>query len=105
MVFYCQAKRERNGHKMLNIEEYEAMVMLDLPAEGRELLTRRLNALADTFTALEKIDTGSVEPLVTVLTRNNVLREDVSEKRYSRDEILANAPEQSDGYFKVPGTL
>jgi len=33
------------------------------------------------------------------------MREDVAVKLLPRDELLANAPEEYDGYFKVPGTL
>jgi aspartyl-tRNA(Asn)/glutamyl-tRNA(Gln) amidotransferase subunit C len=57
------------------------------------------------FKALDQIDTGDAEPLVTVLSVYNVMREDVAEKSFTRDEILINAPEEYDGYFKVPGTL
>ena len=90
---------------MLDIKEYEAMAMLDLPDHEREALSKRFVALAESFTALERIDTENVEPLVTVLNLNNVMREDVFEKFLTRDEILSNAPEQYDGYFQVPGTL
>ena len=61
--------------------------------------------LLDGFNALAGIDTDGVEPLVTVLDLQNVLREDVGTKMISREELLANAPMQCDGYFQVPKTL
>lgn len=90
---------------MLDIKEYEAMMMFDLPCDERDILNRRLNALVDSFAALENIKADAAPPLVSVLPLSNILREDVSKKLYSRDELLDNAPEKSDGYFKVPGTL
>jgi aspartyl-tRNA(Asn)/glutamyl-tRNA(Gln) amidotransferase subunit C len=90
---------------MLDIKEYEAMMMFDLPDDERERLSIRLNTLERDFAALEQVDTADVAPLVTVLNMNNILREDISAKFISRDELLSNAPEQYDGYFKVPGTL
>jgi len=81
------------------------MVMFDLPEDDRARLEQRFNALIESFSALSKIDTNGVEPLVSVLGINNVLREDLSEKLISRDELLSNAPEQYDGYFQVPGIL
>ena len=90
---------------MVDIKEYEAMAMLELPDDERERLAERFDALVSGFTALERIDADGVKPLVTVLNLNNVLREDVALKHISREEILANAPEHSDGYFQVPGTL
>jgi len=90
---------------MQNIKDYEAMVKLNLPESERQWLSNRADMLLKSFAALEEIDTSGVEPLVTVLDVQNVLREDVSAKMLSRDELLANAPEQYDGYFQVPRTL
>ena len=90
---------------MLDIRNYEAMAMLDLPDGERRLLERRLGELADSFDTLEGIATDGVEPLVTVLRVQNVFREDKAERLLTRDEILSTAPEQYDGYFQVPGTL
>ena len=90
---------------MIEIKEYEDMAMLEIPDDEREVLSGRFNRLADGFSTLEKIDTDDVEPLVTVLDLHNIMREDVTKKLLPRDEILANAPEQYDGYFQVPGTL
>jgi len=89
----------------MNIKDYEAMAMLDLPEDERAVLGERLNEIEAGFAALEQIDTDGVEPLVTVLDTINIMREDVAIKQFTRDEILANAPEQQDGYFQVPGTL
>ena len=90
---------------MLDTNEYEAMAMLDLPDDEHKKLSGRFNALVRSFTAIEQIDTDKVEPLITVLNMHNIMREDIAEKLLTRDEILANAPEQYDGYFQVPGTL
>ena len=93
------------GFPMSEISEYEAVVMLDLSDDEREALQQRVNELERGFTALEIIDTENTEPLVTVLNIRNVLRDDIAKKHFSRDEILANAPEQYDGFFQVPGTI
>jgi len=91
--------------ELLAITQYEAMVMLDLQEAEREQLGERAEDLASGFDELEQIETDGTEPLVTVLDAQNVMRDDIAEKLLSRDEILANAPEQQDGYFQVPGTL
>ena len=90
---------------MCDISEYEAVVMLDLQDDERVSLQQRINDLERGFAMLETIDTGNAEPLVTVLNTRNVLRDDKALKLFSRDEILANAPEQYDGFFQVPGTI
>jgi aspartyl-tRNA(Asn)/glutamyl-tRNA(Gln) amidotransferase subunit C len=89
----------------MNIEKYEAMAKISLSENERKLITEKMEELAAGFGGLEAVDTEGIEPLVTVLNITNVLREDVSEKIYSRDELLANAPEQYDGYFQIPKAL
>jgi len=85
--------------------DYEGMAMLELPESGRSRLRDRFNGIADSFSTLDEYDVSSVEPLVTVLDLVNVLRDDVSVKSFSREDLLSNAPEQHDGYFQVPATI
>ena len=90
---------------MENIRKYEAMAKLDLPDEERQRISAMAAGWIDRFAGLSGIDTDGVEPLVTVLDVQNVLRDDVCTKMLSRDELLANAPMASQGYFQVPKTL
>ena len=90
---------------MHDFTKYEAVVMLRLNNDEREMLSSIAAALESGFSAPDSVDTDGVEPLVTVLCLSNVLREDVAGKLMTRDEILLNAPEQYDGFFQVPGTL
>ena len=90
---------------MIDLKKYEAVAMFELSDDERARLSGRAGALAESFNELEKVDTSGVEPLVSVIDTHTVMREDIMKKIITRDELLANAPEQSDGYFKVPGTL
>ena len=90
---------------MRNFNDFEKMAMLDLSESERERLRKRFEEITDTFSVLDEYDVSGVEPLVTVLDLHNVMREDVSGKSFSRDELLMNAPEQHDGYFKVPAAI
>ena len=81
------------------------MVKLDLPEAERQWISGCADMLRGSFRAQEDIDTDGVEPLVNVLDIRNVFREDIPSKAISREELLANAPEQYDGYFQVPKTL
>ena len=90
---------------MFDVGKYEGAAMIELSDEERAELAERAGSIADGFARLDGIDVEGVEPLVTVLDVCNVMREDVAAKLLSRDEIMANASEEYDGYFKVPGTL
>jgi len=90
---------------MLNFSNYENMAMLELQASERELIEKRFTEIIQHFPKLDKYDTSNVEPLVSVLDLHNIMREDVASTSITRDELLSNAPEHTDGYFVVPETL
>ena len=90
---------------MRSFKDYENMAMLDLPDSERVELEARFDEIVGGLAALDEFDTSSVLPLVSVLDVENVLREDVAAKLFSRDEVLENAPEKHDGYFKVPAAI
>ena len=54
---------------------------------------------------LGEVDTASVERMVHVRPMTNVLREDVASQLFSREDLLAQAPESMDGYWQVPRVL
>jgi aspartyl-tRNA(Asn)/glutamyl-tRNA(Gln) amidotransferase subunit C len=43
-----------------------------------------------------------VEPTATVLPSVNVFREDEVQPSLSQEQALANAPDRTDGFFRVP---
>ena len=90
---------------MFELEKYEAMAMLDLPENERRHLTARAEEITASFKELDAMSTDGVQPLSSVLHLHNILREDDAIKQFTRDEVLANAPDQHDGFFRVPGTL
>jgi len=63
---------------MPDISSFEAMAMLELPQDEREILGKCIEALASSFMKLDHIGTDGVPPLATVLDIHNVLREDIS---------------------------
>ena len=90
---------------MKDIKDYETMAKLDLSGDERRWVSDHADVLVESFAKLDGIETSGVEPLITVLEIKNVLREDVVVKMVTREELLANAPAQHDGYFQVPKTL
>ena len=90
---------------MQNCKNYEAMAKLNLTEDERKWVCGCADLLIHSFKALENADVSGVEPLVTVLDIQNVLREDSVVKTISRDELMRAAPEQYDGYFQVPKAL
>ena len=90
---------------MPDYKKYETMAKLDLPEAEHQYINDRMEKLLADFDEIAKINTDGTEPLFTVLDIQNVLRDDVAKKTISRDELLNAAPQQYDGYFRVPKTL
>ena len=54
------------------------------------------------FESLRNLDTEGVEPTAHAVPLRNVLREDEVRPSLAREQVLQNAPQVQDGYFKVP---
>ena len=74
------------------------------PEEQDETLAFFAAREAD-WEALAQIDTANVERMVHVRPMVNVMREDVASQPFSREDLLAQAPESMDGYWQVPRVL
>ena len=70
-----------------------------------ERFTAQLSGILDHFTALAALDTEGVEPTAHPLPLSNVMRDDEVASSLPRSEVLANAPDQEEGYFRVRAVL
>ena len=86
------------------IDNMEVLAMLKFSENERETLGADANAVFDNLKLLAECDLSGIEPLIHVLRRENVFRKDIV-KKFPREEVLANAPEENDGFFQVPQTF
>lgn len=70
-----------------------------------ERFTLQLSGILDHFAALASVDTTGVEPTAHPLPLSNVMRGDEVAPSLSRAEVLANAPNQEEGFLKVRAVL
>lgn len=85
-----------------DVEQVALLSRLDINETEVQKYTNQLNDILEYMKVLNKADTTNVQPTVHVLPKKNVLRPDVVRPSLERELALANAPEQEDGYFKVP---
>jgi aspartyl-tRNA(Asn)/glutamyl-tRNA(Gln) amidotransferase subunit C len=85
-----------------DVEGVALLSRLEIPESQIETTTGQLNAILEYVDVLNKVDTEGVEPTAHVLPLQNVLRCDDVKPSLPRELALANAPEQENGYFKVP---
>jgi len=87
------------------IEYVGILAKLQLSGEEKEQAKKDMGRMLDYIDKLNELDTSQVEPMSHVFPVKNVFREDVITNGDDREEILANAPEEKDGAFKVPKTV
>lgn len=75
---------------------------LALSEDELAAMTRDLAAILQYVDKIGELDTAAVEPMAHALSEANVFRADVVTGSLDREDALANAPDQSDGCFKVP---
>ena len=92
----------------LSPEKFEQLCRLSRLDPDPETKARFLVQCNDMLGYMDKLaglDAGGVEPLYCPVQHDALQREDVAERRRSREEILANAPETDGAFFVVPRIL
>lgn len=88
-----------------DVEHVAALARLSFTPDEKERLVRQLNRILDFMEKLKELDTTKVEPLSHVIELSNVFREDTVEPSYPPEEILKNAPDRTEKFFKVPKVI
>jgi len=87
---------------ILSLEDQSKIKLSDT---ARKEAISGMEAFLTRVDSMKELDTDGVEPLYHIFPATNVFREDEVTNTNRRDRLLDNAPEQKDGYFKVPKTL
>ena len=85
-----------------DVEHVAKLARLALSEEEKEKFAPQLNSILEYVNALNEVDTTGVEPMAHSIKISNVMREDEVKQDFSREEMLKNAPEEEDGFFRVP---
>jgi aspartyl-tRNA(Asn)/glutamyl-tRNA(Gln) amidotransferase subunit C len=105
---YLSAMSETNDSPRIGEDEVRHVARLSrlqLSDEQLARFTGQLGQIIDYVNKLNELDVAEVEPLTTAIDMTNVLRDDAEAAGLSNDQALANAPDQSPPYFKVPKVL
>jgi aspartyl-tRNA(Asn)/glutamyl-tRNA(Gln) amidotransferase subunit C len=77
------------------------LARLQLSDAELELMRSQLSNILDYIAMLQEVDVEGVEPTAQVTGLTTVMRPDVVTGALSREEVLANAPDQAAGMFRV----
>ena len=81
------------------------LARLDLSDEEVEEFTVQLGAILEHAADVAALDTSGVPPTSHPIPLSNVLRPDEVRPTLERDVVLAMAPAEEDGRFRVPRIL
>ena len=77
------------------------LARLSLSPEELERMRSQLSNILEYIELLQEVDVTGIEPTAQVTGLATVLRPDAVTERLTREQALANAPEQRDGMFRV----
>ncbi len=87
------------------VEKIAHLARLELTENEKETMQHDLSEILTFMEKLNEIDTSKVEPLIYMSETENVFREDVAEQHFTREEILKNAPNKTEEFFKVASVI
>jgi len=81
------------------------LARLGVTEEDVEHFSGQLSSILDYFEELQQVDTDDVPPTAYAFHLQNVLRSDETAPCTDHDDVMANAPAQENGYFRVRAVL
>ena len=87
------------------VEHVAVLARLGLTDEEKERYRHQLGSILGYVAMLGEVDAGAIPAGRSVLPLEDVMGEDVPRPSLDPKDVLANAPEQEVGHFRVPAVL
>ena len=84
------------------LRRLELLNQLRLTEEQKESVLAHFEKRATDELTLDSLDTASVERMVHVIPVLTVVRDDIVNQPFTREELQSGAPETDEGYWCVP---
>jgi aspartyl-tRNA(Asn)/glutamyl-tRNA(Gln) amidotransferase subunit C len=86
----------------MDIEKVAKLARLELSEDEKETFGNQMEQILTYMEQLNRLDTTGVEPTSHAIPIYNVFRDDEVKPSFPHEEVLAIAPDEGDGHFKVP---
>ena len=86
----------------MDIEKVARLARLELSEEEKGTFGNQMEQILTYMEQLNRLDTTGVEPTSHAIPIYNVFREDEVKSSLPQEEVLAIAPDEENGHFKVP---
>jgi len=84
-----------------DVDYVAKLARLALSDDEKAKYTEQLDKILEYMDELNRVDTSNVEPVFQAVEMKNVFREDEAAVSGLADDIIANAPDREDRFFKV----
>ena len=92
-----------SGLKREDILNIATLARLEIPDSNLEKFAREFNDILGYVEKLNQLNTKGIEPTSQVVaTQGTPFRSDTPHPSFSKEEVVQNAPEKQDEFFKVP---
>ena len=81
------------------------LARLGLSKDEVERFREQLSNILENFEVLQQVDTAGVPPTAQSIDLQNVLKDDKPDASLPPAEILANAPQKEEGFFRIRAVL
>jgi aspartyl-tRNA(Asn)/glutamyl-tRNA(Gln) amidotransferase subunit C len=88
-----------------SIKKIAHLARLEFDESSAEKMSQDMSQILDWVEQLNELDTTGVEPLTTMSSEVNVMRDDKAGSHLSHEAGLKNAPKKDSDYFRVPKVL
>lgn len=78
------------------------LARLSLTEDEKDRFSRQLSSILTYIEKLKELNTTDIDPTTHVLPVQNVFREDSVRPSLGTEGALANAPDRTEGFFRVP---
>jgi len=85
-----------------DVEHVAKLARLELTEEEKAKYAKQLGDVLMYVEQMNEVDTSNVKPLAHSVDFCNVMREDKIHYDCTKEALMKNAPEEENGYFKVP---
>ena len=87
------------------IKKIAHLARLEFDEKSIEKMSSDMTQILDWAEQLNEVDISGVEPLTTMSTEVNIMREDKVGIHLKHEDALKNAPKSDTDYFRVPKVL
>ncbi len=88
-----------------SIKKIAHLARLEFDENSAEKMSKDMSQILDWVEQLNELDTTDIEPLTTMSSEVNVMREDKTGQHLDHNAGLKNAPKHDSDYFRVPKVM